>query len=82
MQIRIGFDTKSRRAWIEHVTGKNKAQVNGKKIDQAFPLPMILHFEENFFKLQAKLPREAKNCPREKFLLFIDGEDFEELQFI
>ena len=67
---------------MEHVTGKNKAQVNGKKMDDAFPLPMILHFEENIFKLQAFLPREAKNCPREKFLLFIDDDNFEELQFI
>ena len=67
---------------MEHVTGKSKAQVNGKKMDDAFPLQMMLRFEENVLKIEASLPREIKNCPREKFLLFIEGENFEELQFI
>lgn len=54
--------------------------MRGRRLDEAFPLALML--QQYDWKLQARLPEETKKRPRDRFLLFVDNENFESLKFV
>ena len=65
---------------MKNDSGKEFVQVKNKRIDEAFPLPMTL--ESHPWKLSAELPEESKVYQRDKFLLYVNRENFEDLVFM